>query len=132
MNKQKLSKILVVDDEPAILDLLSKVFDREGYTIDTAESGEAGIKKINAKDYQLILTDIKMEGLSGNDVFLRAKHIKRDSVPLVIGMSGTPWLLDDHNFDAVLPKPFSIKDLFYAINQLLPGEKFRDYATSPS
>ncbi|MFH2060313.1 MAG: hypothetical protein ABIJ59_15615 [Pseudomonadota bacterium] len=39
----------------------------------------------------------------------------------VIGMSGTPWLLDANKFDAVLAKPYTIKDLFEAIKKAVPS-----------
>ncbi len=86
--------------------------------VDTAGNEEEGIKKIESKNYALILTDIKMPGISGDQVldYLRNK-IKR--LTPVIGMSGTPWLLDQSDYDAVLPKPCLMKETLVLINQLI-------------
>jgi len=53
--------------------------------------------------YDLILTDIKMPGISGDEVLGQVKSQNKYSIP-VIGMSGTPWLLEQSNFDAVIAK----------------------------
>ena len=102
--------ILIIDDELPILNLLSKCLTRNGYTVDAVESGEKGIKKIISNNYSLILTDMKMPGISGEQVLQYSKKIRKNLTP-VVGMSGTPWLLDKIDFDYVLAKPFSIKDL---------------------
>jgi len=110
--------ILIIDDEAPILKLLSKVLSREGYRIDTAENGEEGIKKIESNDYNLILTDIKMPGISGEQVAILLKDIKEKRTPIV-GMSGTPWLLNEDMFDAVLAKPCSKENLFNVVCNLI-------------
>jgi DNA-binding response OmpR family regulator len=110
--------ILIIDDEDQILNMLSQLLSRKGYGIDTSNSGEDGLRKIELKDYNLIITDIKMPGISGNEVSYEIKKIKGNSFP-VIGMSGTPWLLDNDLFDAVLVKPFSQKELFEIIEKLV-------------
>ncbi|MCD4718410.1 MAG: response regulator [Desulfobacula sp.] len=113
-----LNPILIIDDEPPILDLLSESLTRNGYDVDTVESGEKGIKKIESNNYSLIFTDIKMPGLSGEQVLQYLKHIQNSLTPIV-GMSGTPWLLDQSDFDAVLPKPFSMKRLLKVVRQFI-------------
>jgi CheY-like chemotaxis protein len=112
-------QILVVDDEEAILKLLTKVLIRNGYRIDTADNGEEAIKKIKECRYDCVLTDFVMPGLSGSDVAATAKTLYGDSVP-VIGMSGTPWLLDCSLFDATVEKPCSIIKLIHTIQKMVP------------
>ncbi|MCK5100578.1 MAG: response regulator [Desulfobacteraceae bacterium] len=112
------SPILVIDDEQPILNLLAKSLTRNGYTVDTVESGEKGIEKIEANNYSLIFTDMKMPGLSGEQVLQYLKYIQKNLTPIV-GMSGTPWLLDNCDFDAILPKPFSMKELLKITNQFV-------------
>jgi len=111
-------RILVIDDEPAILRFLDLCFSRLGYLADLAENGVDGIRKIESISYDIILTDVKMPGLSGKNVSNYIRNVKRSSTP-VVGMSGTPWLLDDHQFDAVLEKPFSKELLLETIHGLL-------------
>ena len=110
--------ILIIDDELSILNLLSKSLTRNGYTVDTVENGEKGIKKIKANNYSLIFTDIKMPGLSGTQVLQHLRHVQNNLTP-VVGMSGTPWLLDQSDFDAVLAKPFSLKELLKVTRQFI-------------
>jgi DNA-binding response OmpR family regulator len=110
--------ILIIEDELPILDLLAKSLARNGYIVDTVENGEKGIKKIEKNNYSLIFTDIKMPGLSGTQVLQHLKQIQKNVTP-VVGMSGTPWLLEESDFDAVLPKPFSMNELLKIANQFV-------------
>ncbi len=105
-----LKSILIIDDEQPILNLLSKSLTKNGYTVDSANNGEKGIEKIESNNYNLIFTDMKMPGLSGEQVLQYLKYIQKNLTPIV-GMSGTPWLLEKCDFDAILAKPFSITEL---------------------
>ncbi len=120
MNTSKSHRVLVIDAEYAILGVLSGIMARKNIDIHTAQTGEQGIRKIRDESYDLILTDMKMPGLSGIDVLNKVKQLKGDDVP-VIGMSGTPWLFGDAKFDGILTKPFSRKDLFDMISSLIPS-----------
>jgi len=114
--------ILVIDDELAILTMLESILSRKGYAVNTAVSGEEGIRKIENNEYSLILTDIKMSGISGYQVFDYLRNKIKKSTP-VVGMSGTPWLLDQSNFDAVLPKPYHMKELLDLIHKFTEKNK---------
>ncbi len=114
--------ILVIDDEVAILNMLKLKLSRLGFMVDTADTGEEGLKKINSNKYVLVLTDIKMPGVSGNQILNYVKDEKKSSIP-VVGMSGTPWLLDQTNFDAVLLKPCSLKETEEVVCRLINKEK---------
>ncbi|MCG8618030.1 MAG: response regulator [Desulfobacterales bacterium] len=103
--------VLVVDDEASILKLLSNVLHRRGIKVDTAESGRDGLTMIKDKSYDLVITDLKMPGFTGRDFLTEIRRIKGAALP-VIGMSGTPWMLENTEFDAVLVKPFSQAALF--------------------
>jgi len=114
--------ILVIDDEIAILKMLKLKLIRLGFLVDTAESGEEGLKKINSNKYALVLTDIKMPGISGDRILHYVKDEKKSSIP-VVGMSGTPWLLDQNDFDAILSKPCSLKETGEVLCRLIKNEK---------
>lgn len=111
-------KILIIDDEKAILEMLSKRLERFGFVVDVAETAEVGISKINSSPYDLIFTDIRMPDMSGDDVFTYVKTNVKKSTP-VIAMSGTPWLLGNSNFDAVIAKPFSKEELMATVSQFV-------------
>jgi CheY-like chemotaxis protein len=110
--------ILVIDDEPAILRVLKKMLNPEGFEVDTANSGLEGLAKVQLQTYDLLITDIKMPGVSGIQVARAVREIKADTLP-VIGMSGTPWLLDRDLFDDVLSKPFLKADLLAAVTHTI-------------
>jgi CheY-like chemotaxis protein len=59
------AKILVVDDERVIRDLVKRVLAEEGYKVDTVDNAADALKKIEGKRYNLILLDIKMPGMDG-------------------------------------------------------------------
>jgi CheY-like chemotaxis protein len=116
MRKFSHFKILVIDDEKVLLELFHRILTEIGFAVDVVESTEEGIKKIHNTLYNLILTDIKMPGMSGNDFFDYVKDSMELSIP-IIAMSGTPWLLENSSFDAVIPKPFRKEELLAVIHQ---------------
>lgn len=111
---------MIIDDEKAILQLLCRCLPKISVdiNIDVAESAEEGIKKIHNTTYNLIITDIKMPGMSGNDLFYYVKNNVEQSIPIV-AMSGTPWLLDNSDFDAVLAKPFDMREMLGVVQQFI-------------
>ena len=108
--------ILVIDDEISILNLLETAISRCGYNVDTATNGKAGIQKIENNEYSLIITDIKMPGISGDQVLDYLRNKIKKSTP-IIGMSGTPWLLKQNDFDAILQKPCLMGEIIEVMNQ---------------
>ena len=122
MTRYQLRRILIVDDEKAILNLLRRSLSRIGgeLDVDVAISAEEGIQKIQNTPYDLIITDIKMPRMSGHEFFDYVKNNVEKSIP-VIAMSGTPWLLENSSFDAVLAKPFNIRDLLDMVQQFIQG-----------
>jgi len=113
-----LDPILIIDDEPSVLFFLRLCLSRRGYRVDTAKSGEEGIKKIKANGYSAIITDIKMGALSGDYLLSYLRDVLGNLTP-IIGMSGTPWFLDPKKFDAVLYKPCSVKDILSVLHQVI-------------
>ena len=103
--------ILVVDDEASILKLLANVLRRRGINVDTASNGIEGLEKVQANSYDVVITDLKMPGITGRDFLDTIREVRGAALP-VIGMSGTPWMLENTDFDAVLVKPFSQQTLF--------------------
>lgn len=74
--EDRVSKILIVDDEKSIRDFLSTFLKKEGYTIvDTASTGEEAIEKIKQDSPRLVLLDIKLPEMDGLDVLRAIKKI---------------------------------------------------------
>jgi CheY-like chemotaxis protein len=117
MNK-KSNRVFIIDDEPAILRTLKMQLQRLGCFVETANSGIEAIQKLKRTSFDLIITDIKMPGISGEQVLEFAKSSYDSTIP-VVGISGTPWLLSHSDFDAILPKPFTKKDLGLTLSKVL-------------
>ncbi|MBN1375587.1 MAG: PAS domain S-box protein [Dehalococcoidia bacterium] len=62
-------KVLVVDDETVIRDILTRVLSERGYSVDSASSGQEGLQKIESSEYDVYLLDIKMPGIDGGDMY---------------------------------------------------------------
>jgi DNA-binding response OmpR family regulator len=103
-------RVLIIDDEQMIRELLERALNRVHFRVDTAENGPGGIAKFDRDRFDLVITDIRMPGMDGNEIAHYIKRSRSRSTP-VIGVSGTPWLARDDAFDEVLLKPFSINAL---------------------
>jgi DNA-binding response OmpR family regulator len=116
-------KIMVVDNEPDIVDLTRTVLEIGGYQVIPAYSGEECLKKIEDEDVDLILLDIMMPGMSGWDVFNRIKD-KYDSVKvafmsvLEISDKRKQVLLDEGLSDYIM-KPFDKDTLLDKVDSIL-------------
>lgn len=77
------SKILVVDDEPGVCDILKKILEQEKYTVFTATSGARALNLLKKEAVGLILLDIKMPRMDGID-FLQALRKKDKNVVVII------------------------------------------------
>jgi two-component system NtrC family sensor kinase len=66
-------RVLVIDDEEPILEMLKETLAQEGYQVDTASDGESGLRRLNQLSYDLTLCDWKMPGLSGQEVYERVR-----------------------------------------------------------
>ncbi len=91
-----MKKIIIVEDEEILRNLLKKKLENEGYEIDVAEDGEEGIKKIQETNFDLILLDIIMPKMGGFDVL---EEMQKDenlkSIPvIVVSNSGQPVEVD--------------------------------------
>lgn len=77
------SNILVVDDEEVIREGMRRILEAEGYQVQTAASGQAAGEKIQAEDFDVVITDLKMPGMDGIEV-LKTIKILQPGVPVMI------------------------------------------------
>ena len=73
-------RVLVVDDEPSMREMLRIVLSRDGYDVVVAKNGTEGIERLKAEPFDLLLSDIRMPDLSGVDVLRAARQINREIV----------------------------------------------------
>ena len=74
---------MVVDDEPAVVELVSSVLEQEGLAVHRAFSGEEALNIFNSHTVDVVLTDIRMDGISGFEL-MRRIHVMDDAVKVII------------------------------------------------
>jgi two-component system response regulator VicR len=118
-------KIMVVDNEPDIVDLTRTVLELGGYAVVPSYSGEDALRKLEKETVDLVLLDIMMPGMSGWDVFNRIKKRNKDiriafmSV-LEISDKRKKVLLDEGLADYIM-KPFDKETLLQRVDKILKG-----------
>ena len=110
-------RVLVIDDEKIITGLLDKALTGAGFDVEVASNGYEGIERYNESCFDVVITDGEMPYLNGNEVLNNIRQSSRPETP-VIGMSGNPRFLSGHDFDVILPKPFSLKTLLSRLEQI--------------
>lgn len=120
-------KILVIDDEAAIVDIVRQALDMYGHNVETATNGREGITKFDSNCFDLVITDISMPDIDGNGVVEHIRGSDKKYIP-VIAISGTAWAVKDDSFDTILEKPFPIKTLIDSVQKLLPA--YQNVATA--
>ena len=120
-------RILLVDDELAILLTLKAILEINGFEVDTAASGKEGIARLSGNSYQMVITDMRMETeTAGYDVIREAK--KQDYDPAVAILTAFPLLGSDwkeEGADSMLVKPMNTNDLLRQIEALLVNHEDR-------
>ncbi|MBN1828526.1 MAG: response regulator [Deltaproteobacteria bacterium] len=109
--EQKRPEVLVVDDTPASLQLLTGILQNEGYVVRPASSGSLALQSVTAKAPDLILLDVKMPGIDGYEVCRRLKDRESSRTIPVIFISALDELMDKvRGFEAgavdYITKPF--------------------------
>jgi CheY-like chemotaxis protein len=109
--------ILVVDDEPMVLESLRLTLMHFDYSVDTAGSGAEALAKLNETEYALVLTDGKMPVMRGDQLALLIKS-RWPGLPVIL-LTGFPPERKPEGVDAVVLKPFSIPELRGTISAFL-------------
>src|SRR5512147_2026377 len=122
-----MTKILVVDDEPSIINLVSAYLKPEGYEVYTAADGNAGLKAARAFKPDLIILDLMLPGIDGvelltrlrreSDVYVIMLTARTDETDKIIGLSVG---VDDY-----ATKPFSPRELIAMVKAALRRIKTR-------
>lgn len=79
-----MEKILIVEDDAFFREVFSDLLREEGYQVDTASSGNEALKKLENSGYQLVVTDMVLQDISGLDVLARAKQMDPDLEVIVV------------------------------------------------
>ncbi|MCK4556776.1 MAG: sigma-54-dependent Fis family transcriptional regulator [Candidatus Aminicenantes bacterium] len=112
--------MLIVDDEKSILDLLTVVFKKEGYKVETSHSGPKALELIEKNDFSVIISDIKLPQLSGMEILRRVKDTKPYIPVIMVTAYGTikqaVEALKEGAMDYVV-KPFDVEELKIIVSQ---------------
>jgi len=116
------SRVLVIDDEPDIADILRDTLVSEGHEVEVALSGEEGLKKLALDGYDVVFSDLGMPDMSGWEVAERVRGM-RPGLPVVL-VTGWGASLDEdeirrHDIAAVVHKPFEIEHLLSVAGDVL-------------
>ncbi|MDP9354085.1 MAG: response regulator, partial [Chloroflexota bacterium] len=102
-------KILVVDDEPTIRDVVVALLEDEGYAVVAAHTGLRALELLPLERPDLVIMDVMMPGLDGREVFRRMRESRNGHAPPVVMMSAAVDRdLIDPSVAAFLPKPFDL------------------------
>jgi len=115
-------RILVVDDEASIRDLLSKTLALAEYDVDLAPDGRTALERLRVIPYDLLITDLKMPGVDGLTVIREARRLKADLPVLIItGYSTEASAIEAVNLgvSGYLTKPFRVPRVLAAAAKAL-------------
>ena len=124
-------KILIVDDEEIMRGFLCDLLEDSGYEVDQSRSGEEALEFIKQKKYDLVITDIKMQGKDGYDVLKEVKKIYPDIKVLLM----TGYALDEDGVSSIskgangfILKPFDINSIREITHRLLNETKDENFS----
>lgn len=121
-------KILFVDDDSAIRDIVEKYLTREGYKISLAESGNKALELLKDKDFDIVFTDFKMPGIDGLELLSRIKEYRPEIEVIIVTGHGTmesavkAMKIGSYDF---LQKPFKLDILKIIINRIVEEKKIK-------
>jgi len=118
-------RVLVVDDQTPIRELVAAILSADGYSVETARDGADALRLLDAQSgYDLIVSDLKMPGLDGPSLYLELTRRWPDTRPHLLFISG---FVDSPEYAGflhgtkvqVLLKPFAVDDLSRAVSAIL-------------
>ncbi len=116
-----MGKILIVEDEEKIARFVELELVHEGYAVDKAADGRAGVEAALAEDYDLILLDVMLPGLNGLEVLRRVRKVKQTPVILLTARDAVMDKVAglDAGADDYITKPFAVEELLARVRVAL-------------
>lgn len=114
-------RLLIIEDDPALLRSLAASLREENYAVDTAMDGEEGLYKAQNTAYNGIILDVLMPKLNGWEVLARLRPQNRTPVLMLTALDATPDRVRglDQGADDYLPKPFDLDELLARLRALI-------------
>lgn len=117
-------RILIVDDEPQVCEMLGTHLSQAGHDVVTAGNGKEAIKRLNEEAFDLIICDIIMPEQDGLEVLLHVRRHRPNTKLLAISVPGNELLLQSaKGLGAwrILSKPFTMEQITKAVDQAASG-----------
>jgi DNA-binding NtrC family response regulator len=118
MSKQ----VLIIDDEKIVCDMAQRILSQEGYEVETFTDSTLALERIRNKQFDLVITDLKMENIDGMDILKEVNHLYPDTKVIML----TAYATLDAAIDAIrerifdfFPKPVKIDDLKRSVKKAL-------------
>jgi len=121
-------RVLVVDDEKAMVLALKGLLSKEGYQVETAGSGEEALRRIETGNFHVVLTDLSMNGVGGMQVLERARAWDPDLAVIMITAYGSEKIaVQAMKLGAVdyIPKPFDNDELRVVVRRVMDNVLLR-------
>ena len=117
-------RVLVIDDEEWILELVRQILEQDGFEVHLARDGEAALDQVSRAQYEMLVCDWKMPGLSGPQLYQRIAETNPDAAGRLLFMTGDvvsdsfQQFLKQHT-KTCLSKPFSVQELRRSVESFL-------------
>ncbi|MBY0279770.1 sigma-54 dependent transcriptional regulator [Candidatus Binatia bacterium] len=115
-------RLLIVDDEKALVLAIKGLLSKEGYQIETAYSGEEAVKLIESGSFHVVITDLSLGGITGLDVLARARAVDPDVAVIMITAYGSEKVAVEamkRGAADYLPKPFDNDELRVVVRRVM-------------
>ena len=120
------TRILIVDDAGPVVVLCVNVLQALGYAVKGANRGETAVDLLRKEQFDLMVLDYKMPGMTGFDVYQQAKALYPDLAVVLVTGHGSPEVVTEANrlgFDSILLKPFTSDELRGTVEKVLADRK---------
>lgn len=121
-------RILVVDDEPNICNLLRELLSKQDYVVDTCLNGQEALAKTQNTTYDMVISDLKMPGMNGTDLIKSIKAASPDTAAVLItgyATVETAVRALRYGADDYVTKPFNIEELRKVVSRGLESKQLR-------
>lgn len=119
-------RILVLDDEPIVCKRLKPAFQKIGYEVETFTDSAAALLRMTERTFDVVITDLKMEGVDGFQVLERARQIQPQArIVVITGFATLDTAKESFRkgaFDFVA-KPFKLGDITECVRRMEKGQK---------
>lgn len=115
-------RILVVDDDRLIRSLLTSIFEMHGVACVAAAGGEEALHRLETEEFDLVLLDLMMPGVSGFDVLDAMRSLPPPHPPVMIATAASPAVIERverSRVAAILAKPFDVDELIATTQELV-------------